>query len=47
MIGEHGCDRRQLIGCLAAAGLVASLGPVYAQGNRLVITIYGGRYERF
>ena len=47
MIGEHGCDRRQLIGCLAAAGLMAGLGPVYAQGNRLVITIYGGRYERF
>ena len=51
MNDEHGCDRRQFIGGFGAAGLVAgllgSLGPVYAQGNRLVVTIYGGRYERF
>jgi putative spermidine/putrescine transport system substrate-binding protein len=47
MMNEPGCDRRQLIGWLGATGLMAGLGPVYAQANRLVITIYGGRYERF
>jgi putative spermidine/putrescine transport system substrate-binding protein len=44
---ERGYDRRQLMGWLGAAGLMASLGPVHAQGSRLVVPIYGGRYERF
>jgi putative spermidine/putrescine transport system substrate-binding protein len=47
MKNERGCDRRRLIGWLGAAGLLTGLGPVRAQANRLVITIYGGRYERF
>jgi putative spermidine/putrescine transport system substrate-binding protein len=47
MTHEHACDRRQLITWLGAAGLMASLGSVQAQGDRLVVTIYGGRYERF
>ena len=41
------CNRRQLIGSLGAAGLLAGLRRVQAQGNRLVIPTYGGRYERF
>jgi putative spermidine/putrescine transport system substrate-binding protein len=41
------CDRRQLMGWLGAAGLMAGVGGAHAQGGRLVIPTYGGRYERF
>jgi len=41
------CDRRQLVGWLGAAGVMAGLDRVHAQGDRLVIPTYGGRYERF
>src|SRR5215510_9217385 len=47
MRSEHECDRRQFIALLGAAGLVAASGPGHAQGNRLVVPTYGGRYERF
>ena len=40
-------NRRQLMGSLGAAGLMAGIGGARAQGGRLVIPTYGGRYERF
>jgi len=42
-------NRRQVVGSLAATGAMAGLGKfdlAFAAGN-LVITIYGGRYEKF
>ena len=41
------CNRRQLMSWLGAAGLMAGIGGGRAQGGRLVIPTYGGRYERF
>jgi len=41
------CSRRQLMSWLGAAGLMAGIGGGRAQGGRLVIPTYGGRYERF
>jgi len=41
------CNRRQLMSWLGGAGLMAGIGGARAQGGRLVIPTYGGRYERF
>jgi putative spermidine/putrescine transport system substrate-binding protein len=47
MLKDGECNRRQLMSWLGAASLMAGVGGVHAQGNRLVIPTYGGRYERF
>lgn len=44
---KHVLDRRQFVASLGAAGAMMGLGPVFAQGNTLVVTTYGGRYEKF
>ena len=41
------CDRRMFVAGLSSAAFFSLLAGVRAQGDRLIIPTYGGRYERF